>query len=1066
MTQEDQIFKKHYDYYKNVGIETIKQQAGQVEQVSSDYQGRVIYELLQNAFDKADKDILVKVVGNTLIVANDGSKFTYIADFDYDKGTSIKRGDFQSLCSISTSSKNVNSSIGNKGVGFKSAFSIAEQGYVNIYTRGEILTGNEVVPEIISFRIYDTFKDVDNIPSAFDDDIKSNIKEKIEFVQKERLDRGVPGYYFPLHITNENDDIIELFKKYVTVVEIPLSDKESVKSLFDEIKKIHFQFIQIKYPADFNIQFIFDEDINTKSIYKDSELLFVAEVNNDIIKSLALDAGISIENPRVAIFIKDKPDGLLYNYLPTKIDSPFKYVDFQADFHTTVDRKSINFDGKIGAYNKALFRACLELYFIVLNSHLEAEDRIHLVLQYIDESKVEHDLTRFDWNLLELGNSFSVFHDVRNILKISNLNNYYYSYDIATSLLGKLASLYFKQTRGKDQHVQFFDSTSKFIYCFGRDDGQKWEWLEFFKDDLAKKLKALNAGVIPDISLSESTELLYRKSSDLPLELPDFLGINITDFEIKDEYFRKALNIKEFIDYNEILKYYKQCSFIGEFALDRLTEEEQKELIKSLYRLFEAKNEQSYLSTHRFTKASNSELRKNNSVLNQAYFNISTIFLKTKSGKYKPAQLCLIDELDSEFLISIIETEKKDDFLGFLGVSFDVDSIFADSRIYDKLNEGIDFIPGLIDRKEFNEDISDLLIKNIFIISRKGDKKHPALLNNNDYKFLDNISKQTIKLELDNLLVKNYDFFPKEYKEILKARIEENISLKDDIVRFYQSIFHLFEKENQYLIIENNVLKWTTKIEFVILNSKQDYDLCVQIENKKVLCYYIGHNLPERLSHLVIKPVKGEIMVTNALANKELKLQIEEKIIYILISISHSKNSETNYLDENKEVNDLQKRLLELEIIEGDGLQQEISFGDNDKLISDKAYASGGSKTNCLYFKMNCNNKQKAEGIGEFLFENSTIKESIELILFYKEVDDLMKEFDRDEIELIQKKWKKDYASKFESFQNEIKSHYAEADSIDVKWFIYNSIHRSNFLISLDKKGKLVELKNLIQNIK
>ena len=78
MTLEDSIFEKHYNYYKSIGIETIKQQAGQVEQVSSDYQGRVIYELLQNAFDKANKNILVQVKGNSLFVANDGEKFTFI----------------------------------------------------------------------------------------------------------------------------------------------------------------------------------------------------------------------------------------------------------------------------------------------------------------------------------------------------------------------------------------------------------------------------------------------------------------------------------------------------------------------------------------------------------------------------------------------------------------------------------------------------------------------------------------------------------------------------------------------------------------------------------------------------------------------------------------------------------------------------------------------------------------------------------------------------------------------------------------------------------------------------
>lgn len=67
------IFNKHYQYYQSIGVETIKQQAGQVEQVSADYQGRIIFELLQNAFDKAERSIKVIIRDNCLYIANDGT---------------------------------------------------------------------------------------------------------------------------------------------------------------------------------------------------------------------------------------------------------------------------------------------------------------------------------------------------------------------------------------------------------------------------------------------------------------------------------------------------------------------------------------------------------------------------------------------------------------------------------------------------------------------------------------------------------------------------------------------------------------------------------------------------------------------------------------------------------------------------------------------------------------------------------------------------------------------------------------------------------------------------------
>jgi uncharacterized lipoprotein len=152
---EDKIFEKHYNNYRKMPVETIKQQAGQVEQVSKDYQGRVVYELLQNAFDKADKDILIKLTDDYLYVANDGNQFTYEYDYDYDDGKSKNRGDFHSMCSISTSSKLADKNIGNKGVGFKSVFSIARNEKVSVFTVGKIIQNGitEKDREPISFEL-------------------------------------------------------------------------------------------------------------------------------------------------------------------------------------------------------------------------------------------------------------------------------------------------------------------------------------------------------------------------------------------------------------------------------------------------------------------------------------------------------------------------------------------------------------------------------------------------------------------------------------------------------------------------------------------------------------------------------------------------------------------------------------------------------------------------------------------------------------------------------------------------------------------------------------------------
>lgn len=1056
-TLEQKLFQDHYKYYSEIGIETIKQQSGQVEQVSSDYQGRVIYELLQNAFDKAEQNILVQVIGNSLYVANDGIKFNYIANYDYKNGTS-KRGDFQSLCSISTSTKTVSKSIGNKGVGFKSVFSIAKDGYVNVFTKGEIHLDKIQTEENISFRIYDSFKDVSNLPTEFDKTIIEIITNKIKLVQKERSDRGVPGYYFPLHIEREDDFIKKLFDDgFVTVIEIPFQNKEEVKNLFKEIEKIHFEFIQLKhkdYPNSFAINFVYDDQEYTKSITKNSRRFFSALVENDEIKKLAKEAGVLIEKPEIAFLIKDKPDGLIYNYLPTQVASPFKYVDFHGDFHTTVDRKSINFDGKIGNYNRALYKACIELYLSVLKNFVYSEFEVSLNCKFVKNHSYR--VRNFKWELLEFENNYRLFYDVQNILNISN-NNYFN----ASKLLVGLSKKYFDKKRLPKEHQSFIKISLEFITYFARDDNQEYKWVDYFKTEFAKQLKLNDVKFIPNSILNENTELLYRKKADSNLNLPDFLGINITDFEIKDSYFRKELGIKEFTDNNEILKYFKQCSFSGETATNTLTEIEQKDLIKNLYALFSSKNESIFLSTHRIPKALTSISRDNSSTLNQANFNISTIFLKTNKGKYKPAQLCLSSEVDNDFINDCINGNKKNEFLKFLGVSLDSDYIFADGRLYDKLKEGLDFIPILIDRKEHKEEISSELIKNLFLISKKGEKIHPSTINNNDYKFLDKVSKLSLKEELDNLLVRKYDLFPREYKDVFKKRIENNFSSKIDIIRLYQSVFKMFEREGQYLVIENEKLKWINQQDFTVISSKEDFDLFKKIPNKRVLCYYSNQHLPDNLKHLIIIPRKGKILIENKIENEKRKKELEEKIVYILLSISFSKNSEINYLDDDKDLQEIQKKIDSLKIFDGHNLEQKIYFND-DVVISNKMYAFGGKETGELYFKYESNKKQIAAGISEFIFNNTSITESVELILFHKTIEDLKSEFENNDVALIQRKWKKDYNKNFITFQKQILRFFDIPEIVDEKWFIYNTTHKSDFLIKVDQNGQLEHLKEII----
>ena len=243
----DDIFNSHYKFYSSLHSETIKQQAGQMCQVEADYQGRVLYELIQNAVDRAEHRIKIVLEGKRLLVANDGQWFTFRHNYDY-QGGSVPRGDFQALCSISTSAKEMKNSIGNKGVGFKSTFSVSATGFVNVHSSGQIIGHNTLVP--ISFRLYNLFDNKEEVSRLLlADDIKEFIARNIDISQKENSLRGVTGYYFPVQIPlSKEDKISDWFAEgFVTVIEIPVENSKEIANLIKEIQESHFRFIATKY---------------------------------------------------------------------------------------------------------------------------------------------------------------------------------------------------------------------------------------------------------------------------------------------------------------------------------------------------------------------------------------------------------------------------------------------------------------------------------------------------------------------------------------------------------------------------------------------------------------------------------------------------------------------------------------------------------------------------------------------------------------------------------------------------------------------------------------------------
>lgn len=1087
MTTENKIFEKHYDYYKNVGVETIKQQAGQVEQVSKDYEGRVIFELLQNAFDKAKKNILVEVKGDSLFIANDGTRFTYNTNHDYKEGHSktdkFTRYDFQSLCSISTSSKNTSESIGNKGVGFKSVFSVARDGYVNVYTKGEMIENGNGISEIISFGIFDSFKNIKDIPGAFPEELRNRIEEQIQQVQQERNERGVPGYYYPLHITEEPQIILDYFEQgYVTVIEIPFQNIDIIKALFEEIRNIHFNFVSLKYPEDFNIEFKLNSESFKKTINTETGLFFSTIIKDEAIENIAKEADIHIgSNNKVAICFKTEEEiergetGLLYNYLPTQKASPFKYVDFHADFHTSVDRKTIEFSrkSKIGQYNTALLKACVELYFSVIYSSSNVSEKADIQIKYIDEQKVN--LSTFWWHYLAVNSKDDVYDIVRSILKIEddNINRLNFNnnniYKVAVDLISGIAYTYFqKDTINEKERNDFFKYVIEFIDWFTNDYKKQYSRVQIFKRELANRLLTLKIQLLPNIILDHNIEVLYKEKDNEELTLPAFLGVNVTTFRVPDDYFSNCLGIKKYSDINVLFKYFRQTSIKGEVSEGRITESDQISLLRSLFQLYTTKTDKPDSFAHRYSRFLSENDRKYNSAQNITAFSVSTVFLKTNSGKFKPAQLCSINELDNVFLESFINNEElKESFLIFIGVSTESGYLIIDKKIFNALKDGLDYIPAPYSRDETENLTAKEIIPNILVITGKKDI-HPALINYNRYPFLEDISNKKIQKHLHPLKIGEYDYFPPEYADILIKKMKDNTKkYPKDVLRLYSAnAFRLFYERGTYLTIDKGKMQWTGERDFKIAQNRNDFEL-LKNQDLTLLCFFNGNEVPGSLHHLFIELNIKDVEINNPKdTSVEFRASYEALIPFVLAEISYlnSRISEKDYIKNIDEIKSFQRFWNSISVITGDKLSILVEYQkDTEPLKLPQSYCFHDKK---LYFDNSISVSQKSDAIAKNIFNISSLSAKVELIFFHKKPEDIKTEYNQEDINEIVKMWLPDYYKKFDAFQKLILEHfnyqYVEKDL----WYLYNDSNKSELLIKLDRENRLNELIQFINDCK
>jgi hypothetical protein len=1094
----DQIFQAHYDYYMSVGIETIQQQAGQVEQVGADYQGRVIYELLQNAFDKAERNIRVMVKDGNLYIANDGEPFTYQLGYDYKDGSTL-RADFQSLCSISTSSKDMNKSIGNKGVGFKSVFSISEGGFAYIHTKGAIRQSGELVETDlpVSFKIFESFKELSQVPDELPLNVKNKLNGQISLATRFSNKRGVPGYYYPVKVTETDMVVHELFGEgFITMVQVPISENHrgNVRKLFEEIELIHFHFVQLRVDKPLVISFSHEDNtvisFQKKVNITDRHAFLVSSKLKPLVSDLAKNAEISINEPMVALYFDLAPKvktippdrtrekfGKLYNYLPTVVRSPFREADFHADFHTTVDRTGVNWEMEIGKYNKALLHACLELYFVTLNNFLDQAERVDLKLQYLETGKQpEPKISKLIWSYFDGNKQLEIYDMVRYILDID-----YDRYENVSVLISRLARKYFSAGIFLDESAyhSFYNNTVKFINEFSRYTNLPYSYTEQFKQELAKQLKRVDARIIPYRSsapVSLINELIYReqKSNEENKGIPTFVGINITNFKIQDESLRKFLGIKDFTDRNEILKHYRQVSPRGAVKppTEAYTEQQQKELLESFANLL-AKPDVNILCTHRYDGFLNRPDKSPNTTANFADFSIATLFLKLNNGKYMPAQLCTKKDIDLGFLPVLPFGLELDIFLKYLGVSMYDHYRFVDEVIYRNMGEGLPYIPSLWKRPD--EEAESLFhgrtIENIRVVYKRKLFK-PALINENSYGFLKELKTGEFRDEARQLYIREYDNFPRPYYEHLKKAIQDNISQQDNLIRFYQKIFNgMHHVLGLYLVAKDHRLSLLTKPElFHVTTNEADFQL-VRKSGQAVLCYYTSKIDPRDygLRGHVINLKESTVFASNEIdVTPKFQKMLNDKIFYLLVELSEFKLSDADYFENPEKIKELAKRISALQYKESDFIEREVVSPYLENPIREPREFDVAN--NVVYIKKDAKNTVVAKALSFALFRNLQFSRVVELIVFHIEIPTLVKDYSSQSKlyrQVFDSHWIDNYTNKLQHFSKKVlEGFHLPRTGITDKWYIFDSTFQSEVIRAIYLEGNLPALTERIYIIR
>ena len=305
-----ELLRRHADEHRRMPESARLRDLGSEKALVQDYSGRVVFELLQNALDRASRRVLIRWnQGEGLLdVANDGKPVTVEA-------VDGRRSDLQALLSLHSSSKSAKESVGNKGVGFRSVFSAGQE--VEVWSRAQD-------GRWWGMRMRQPSQSDPPVPGWAAQDIAS--------------------FYLPRFIGADEFADAASYQDCVSLIRLRgLRRPETLANIsrsVEELRRGPLGFLSRRAPPDIEV-ILHSSGGETVQRLGAQDWLAIRERSIDVPDAVRASTGLDLDKAEVRVLAQTEPDVSRYwSYLPTEQPAGFG-VQVHADFYLSNSRRNL-----------------------------------------------------------------------------------------------------------------------------------------------------------------------------------------------------------------------------------------------------------------------------------------------------------------------------------------------------------------------------------------------------------------------------------------------------------------------------------------------------------------------------------------------------------------------------------------------------------------------------------------------------------------------------------------------------------------------------------------------------